>query len=139
MTSGAGTIRVARGLLLELADRARQALPRECCGLLVGRGESIEEGVAAPNVDPDPARYQVDPAVHVELNRRLRGTGRSVVGVYHSHPRGRAVPSPSDVAEAWYPKFLHVIVAVSSADRPEIRAYRIDNGVVREVAIEEAP
>ena len=135
--TGLETIRVARGLLLDLASRARAALPRECCGLLVGSARRVEEGVPAANVDPNPARYQVDPAVHIELNRKLRGTGRCVMGVYHSHPRGGAVPSPSDVAEAFYPEFLHVIVAPSAANGPEIRAYRISGGVVREVAIEE--
>jgi proteasome lid subunit RPN8/RPN11 len=132
-----GVIRVAPGLLRELAARARAALPRECCGLLVGAGGHIDECVETANVDPHPSRYQVDPAAHIELNRRLRGTGRAIVGVYHSHPRGRAVPSPTDVAEAFYPDFVHVIVAVASDTGPEIRAYAIDGAVVREVAIVE--
>ena len=34
---------------------------------------------------------------------RLRGTGREVVGVYHSHPHSAAVPSPTDCREAYYP------------------------------------
>ena len=45
---------------------------------------------------------------------RLRGTGREVVGVYHSHPHSAAVPSPTDCREAHYPGFIWVIVSLAA-------------------------
>jgi proteasome lid subunit RPN8/RPN11 len=131
------SVRIARGLLAELTDRARRALPRECCGLLVGTPSRIDACVATANVDPHPSRYRVDPAAHIELNRRLRGSGRAVMGVYHSHPRGPAVPSQRDIAEAFYPEFVHLIVVVTPEGVGEIRAYRIEGGAVRELTMAE--
>ena len=132
------TIRIASGVLRQMATHARQAAPRECCGLLVGTDQYVDEGVATANVAPELSRYQVDPAAHIALNRRLRGTGRRIVGVYHSQPRGSAEPSPTDVSEALYPAFVHVIVSAVHTRVPIIRAYRIVDGRVDRLIMEEA-
>jgi proteasome lid subunit RPN8/RPN11 len=130
-------IRIAPGLRHELVAQARLAAPRECCGLLVGTPGRIERCVPTANLDPHPSRYQVDPGEHIRLNRELRSSRSSVVGVYHSHPRGPAEPSPTDVAEAHYPEFVHVIVSALDGDRGEIRAYRIIHGIVVPIRLED--
>jgi proteasome lid subunit RPN8/RPN11/uncharacterized damage-inducible protein DinB len=108
-----------------LLAHARDAAPRECCGLLVGSGPDIDGWVPSANLDPDPARYRVDPAVHIDTNRRLRGTGREVVGVYHSHPHTAAVPSPADCREAHYPGFVWMIVSLAAPEAEAVAAYRL--------------
>jgi len=118
---------------------AREAAPDECCGLLVGTEGGIDEAVRARNLEPGPARYQIDPRDHIALNRRLRDSGRTVVGAYHSHPRSSAVPSPSDVREAFYPDFLYLIVSLAASARPECRAWRIREGAVQEIALRLEP
>ena len=79
-----------RALRQRLVDRAREAHPRECCGLLVGRGRRVDYAVAMPNVDRRPARFRVSDAAHIELRRLLRTfmPPLQIVGVYHSHPAG---------------------------------------------------
>jgi proteasome lid subunit RPN8/RPN11 len=118
------TARVLETVLAAVESQARQEAPNECCGLLVGTHDGIDEAVPTRNILSDPSRYQIDPQQHIAINRRLRGTPRSVVGVYHSHPRSEAVPSPRDLAEAHYPEFIWLIVSLAG-DRPEFRAYRI--------------
>jgi proteasome lid subunit RPN8/RPN11 len=81
-------------------------------------------------------RFRINPAEHIDLNRRLRGSGRTVVGVYHSHVRSAAEPSPSDVAEASYPEFVHVIVSLAGDSTTSVRAYRIAAGVVTPLTVE---
>jgi proteasome lid subunit RPN8/RPN11 len=112
----------------EIVKDARTEAPNECCGLLIGSGTLIDESVRARNVDANPAtRYEVDPQVHVAAIRRLRGSSRAVVGCYHSHPHSPPVPSPSDVAEAWYPDFIWIIVSLEAAEA-QLAAYRILSG-----------
>jgi proteasome lid subunit RPN8/RPN11 len=109
----------------EMIAHARAAAPNECCGLLVGAGSLIDGCVRVRNVDPTPARrYRLDPAEHIAVNRRLRGTNRIVVGCYHSHPHSPPVPSAADCAEAYYPDFVWVIVSLHT-DEGAIAAYRI--------------
>jgi proteasome lid subunit RPN8/RPN11 len=122
-TTGA-SFRVRAEALSAIANHAREEFPNECCGLLVGTADLIDEAVPARNVLASPSRYQIDPRDHIAANRRLRGTGRGVLGAYHSHPRTPAIPSPADLAEAQYPEFLWLIVSLADGAL-DYRAYRI--------------
>jgi proteasome lid subunit RPN8/RPN11 len=133
----ADSVRVRNAVLSAIDAHAQRESPNECCGLLVGAGDLIEEAVPARNVLADPGRYRLDPRDHITTNRRLRGTGRSVVGAYHSHPRSLAVPSPTDLAEAQYPEFVWLIVSLATGS-PDFRAYRIvgEEAVVLDLIVE---
>jgi proteasome lid subunit RPN8/RPN11 len=133
-TGDARAIGVVPAVLAAIADHARRDAPRECCGLLVGTAERIVESVPTANLDPSPSRFRVDPAVHIRLNRTLRGTGRAVVGVYHSHPRGPARPSPRDVEDAAYPDFVYLIVSLAAGEA-DVRAFMIRQGEVADVIV----
>lgn len=91
-------------LRASMQREARARLPREACGLLIGRrvGECVEvlEVRHARNVARDPARFEVDPADHLANQRHARARGLDVVGVWHSHPEGPATPSGTDLREA---------------------------------------
>jgi proteasome lid subunit RPN8/RPN11 len=126
-------LEILGGVLDAITDHARRDAPKECCGLLVGTVQRIDESVPMTNRAAGATRFQVDPGEHIALNRRLRGSGRQVVGVYHSHPRGPAEPSPVDVREAHYPEFVYVIVSLADSARPEVRAYRIRDAAVTEI------
>lgn len=120
----------------EMLAHARAEAPNECCGLLIGDGAVIDGSVRARNLDPEPSRrYLLDPAVHVSTSRRLRGTGREVVGCYHSHPYSAAAPSPSDVAEALYPDFVWIIVSLAAPQAEAIAAYRLADAAFTPIAI----
>ena len=110
-----------------VARQARDAWPRECCGVLLGRGDHIEAAVAITNLAGGEGRYLLDPEEHIAARREARRRGVEVIGFYHSHPGGRASPSPTDLAEASYPDHIYLIVAVGR-ERPaevESRAYRL--------------
>ena len=130
---------VRRAALDAVVAHARQAMPEECCGLLIGSGGRIEEAVPARNALASPTRYEVDPADHFAVIRRVRREGRSIVGAYHSHPATAATPSPTDVAQAYDHELLYVIVSLRDLARPEVRAYRIVNGGVDEIALVVVP
>ena len=120
-----------------MVRHALDARPRECCGLLIGRGREILAVYPMVNVAETPdTRYRVDDAAHVELRRLLRRMDPpiGIVGVYHSHPDGDARPSPVDIAEAHYPEWLHVIVGLGGT-RPLLRAFRIADGRARPVRL----
>jgi proteasome lid subunit RPN8/RPN11 len=112
----------------DMIAHARAEAPRECCGLLIGQAARIDESVRIRNIHANPARYLLDPAEHIATNRRLRGSGHSVVGCYHSHPHSPAIPSDTDRAEAYYSEFVWMIVSLAVPDVPEVAAYRLRNG-----------
>lgn len=131
------TVFLAAGVVEAIVEHARREAPRECCGLLVGEGSRIDESVPAENVAAGRTRYLVNPSDHIDLNRRLRGTERAVVGVYHSHPDSRPEPSPTDIAEAHYPEFLHIIVSLIGDPQARVRGYRISSGRAAPVVLQD--
>jgi proteasome lid subunit RPN8/RPN11 len=108
---------ICAGAVLDaIFGHAREALPGECCGLLVGTDDRVLEAVPIRNNAVDPSRYQLDPQAHIEARRAARRRGLDVIGFYHSHPRGVAEPSATDLAEATYPDQVYLIVSVRDGD-----------------------
>ena len=117
---------LAPNLRSEIEREARTAFPRECCGLIEGvrTGEQVQAFALHPtrNIAQEPNRFEIDPAAHIALMRNLRGTGREIVGCYHSHPDGAAEPSQHDRRSASEDGFVWVIAAVAR-ETCELRAY----------------
>ena len=132
------TLRLAAAVRAGLLAHARAEAPRECCGLLVGRGLAVDEYVRGVNVEADSRRYQLDPSIHIATRRRLRGGERTIVGAYHSHPHSAPVPSASDRAEAYYSEFVWVIVSLAVPEEEAIAAFRLRHDRVIAVPIETA-
>lgn len=108
-------VAIARTLLENIIARA-EGRADEVCGLLLGDQGCIEAAQAAENVAPDPARhFELDPALLLGAHRAARGGGARVVGHYHSHPSGIAVPSVTDAACAAPDGSLWLIVATGAA------------------------
>src|SRR5262249_13148471 len=114
--------------IARVAAHARASLPEECCGLLIGRDDRIEDSVEARNTAERPTvRFVIDPADHFKAIREARRRGLDVVGFYHSHPRSPAAPSPADLAEATYAGYLYLIVGLAE-ETPEMGLFRLQDG-----------
>jgi len=128
-------ISIPQHVLDAVVAHARAEAPNECCGLLLGRAGAIDEALPARNVRRSPAAFQVDPVDHFAAIRRTRAEGREILGAYHSHPHSAALPSATDIAEAHYPEFLHLIVSLAGP-APEVRGYHIRSGEAVEGELE---
>lgn len=107
----------------------RRAAPQEGVGALAGRVEAgvwvAERAYPLPNIAARPeTEYLGDPGAAMRAFREMRGAGLSLVGLYHSHPRGPARPSPSDRAQAAY----EVPYLIADLRRGEWRAYLLPGG-----------
>jgi proteasome lid subunit RPN8/RPN11 len=118
-----------------LVRQARQERPRECCGFLVGAAARAQFAVPMRNIAEGRSLYRIDPAAHIDLRRVLRQftPPLEIIGVYHSHPAGDAVPSPTDLSEAMYSNWFYVIVGFGRG--PRVRAFRISKRRAKEVVI----
>jgi desampylase len=90
---------VTREALAAMLAAARAAHPLEACGLLLGEGGRISEARETANVHPTPAtHFEIDPQTLIDAHRAARAGGAQVLGYFHSHPTGEAVPSATDRA-----------------------------------------
>ncbi len=122
--TGESSARIRHALLDEILAHARSEAPLECCGLLLGRAGRIEESVRARNALASRTRFLIEPEDHFAALRHARQLGLEILGAYHSHPRGDAVPSPRDLDEATDPELLHLIVGLPQGT---LRAYRLSD------------
>lgn len=109
-----------------LIEHARSS-SNEVCGVLIGHREplQIKSVVAGRNVHAQPQQhYLIDAATLLHADELARSTGQQIVGFYHSHPRGAAVPSPHDRRDAW-PGYVYMIVAWANGT-PYVCAWVVD-------------
>jgi [CysO sulfur-carrier protein]-S-L-cysteine hydrolase len=117
---------------------ARRDRPSECCGLLLGVSDAIVEAVPLPNAAEDPERqYFIEPAAYLQVLRAARQRSLDVIGVYHSHPRSTATPSPTDAAEG-FSNFIFLIVGLA-AETPELTAWTWADGNFTPIPIVRSP
>ena len=109
------TLQVSSDVLYALLREARQAHPRECCGVLLGDTGAITELQPATNVHAEPeTRFEIDPQALIDAHRNARNGGPKVLGYYHSHPNGLARPSARDEAMAQADGAIWAIIAAGS-------------------------
>jgi len=113
-------IRIGKTILDELLCHATESIPNECCGLLIGQSDEIVHLCRARNVNESPTEFLIHPADHFSAIRDARSLDMQVIGSYHSHPNGLAIPSATDVAQSNDPHFLQAIISP-----PNIRCYQI--------------
>lgn len=129
-------VRIHQQVLDTIVSHARAESPRECCGLLIARNGDIIEAVPATNVAAEPRRrYEIAPEDYFHQIKRCRAEGLAVVGAYHSHLAGAAVPSETDAAEA-FGNFLFVIAGPVNAPAVDVRGYELRENRLRAVALQ---
>lgn len=132
------TLRLTAAHRDAMLAHVRQAWPQEACGLLGGRPGQAERVYCVENVLHSPVAYYMDPTAQVQAMLELEAAGWDVCGIFHSHPAGPAVPSATDVAQAYYPEAVYVIFAPATPETPEtwgMRGFEIENGRVREITL----
>jgi len=123
-------IRLKSADIEEIKQIAQKTYPHECCGVMVGSVENgvktVTELIPAENQRTDsPAnRYLITPDLLNELEQKLKGTDRAIVGFFHSHPDVPAQPSTYDQDHAW-PWYSYVIVSVNKGEAREVHNWKL--------------
>jgi len=115
----------------EMRATAEHRYPNEACGLLLGKltdkGWMIDEGREASNLNTGRSadRFILDPKAYQMADHELRGTGREIIGIYHSHPDCPAKPSPTDLASAW-DGFAYIIVSTYGGHAVDMQCWTLN-------------
>ncbi|MCG9886010.1 MAG: M67 family metallopeptidase [Cyanobacteria bacterium] len=92
-------------------------------GVLTFGDRSPGESSSAAHGSAD--RYAIDPAQMLAAARAARDRGWAIVGIYHSHPNGVAVPSECDRQWAWE-EYVYAIVAVTDGRATDLKFWQLD-------------
>jgi proteasome lid subunit RPN8/RPN11 len=132
--------RISRTAMQTMHDSAVRHYPLEACGLLLGRldadGWRIDEAREVANLNTERAadRFILDAQAYQAIDRELAGSGREIVGIYHSHPDCPARPSPTDLAAAWE-GFAYIIVSTCEGVAADTCCWALNGGGERFAAV----
>lgn len=118
-----------------IVQQAMAEAPCEACGVIGGAGECADHIVSLPNVAADPQHfYKLDTTALEHTVRKFRNDGLSLIGIYHSHPRGEPILSPTDVQHAPPLSVTHLVIGLRHAE-PRLAAWRVHDGQVDRVEL----
>ncbi len=130
------SLKVSRAIESIVVETCQKAYPEEGCGLLIGpvpdAFDALGREVLADEARPLPNgwdasvktnRYLIDPRLLAKVEGELAGTGRGVIGFFHSHPNAPAWPSPFDLMMAW-PCMSYWIVRVDGGKAADSRSWQ---------------
>lgn len=87
--------------------------------MLALEGDRIVKVYPTGNVDASPISYTVPPQEHFDALTDAEANGWRLDGVFHSHPRGPARMSGTDLERVTDPEWIYLVVAFGS-DEPEM-------------------
>lgn len=129
-------LKIPKDIHDDLLAHAREGFPLEICGILGGREGTVEQAFRMTNVDASNEHFTLEPREQFAVAKLLRAAGLEMLAVYHSHPESPARPSEEDIRLALTPGISHVIVSLLDAERPVLKSFKINDGVVTSEEVE---
>ncbi len=134
---------ISAELLEQLVAHAREEAPNECCGVVAVQADGAAGAARAVrvhravNTAASPLRFEIDGREVLGLIEAIEGVDLELGAIYHSHTRTAPYPSQTDINfAAHWPGVEWIIVGLADGESPEVRSYLIEDGEVREVALE---
>lgn len=119
----------------QILAHLQEEYPLEACGILAGTAGEIIHVYPIENRLHSPAVYEMEPQQQLAAMLEIEDNGWEMTAVYHSHPHGPETPSATDIAQAYYPDVIQLIVSLRQRSQPVMRAFMIGNGRVSEIEI----
>ena len=108
-------------------------VPFEACGLLSGINGSVGDVLPVTNVARSPVRFRMEPRGQFRAFAQIESSGQEILAIFHSHPNGSPIPSPTDIKEAAYP-VVHIIW-FPVGRKWQARGFWIEKGCAAEVSL----
>jgi len=124
--------KVSKEIMLK---QALNELPHECCGLLLGKNGKIKRTLPMRNTEPSPKAYFMDPSQQVEVFTDMEKKGETLIGIYHSHPKGPSTPSGADLKMAFHQDAVYIIISLENRNKPVLSTFFLKKGAFKEVKL----
>ncbi|GHT30205.1 Mov34/MPN/PAD-1 family protein [Bacteroidia bacterium] len=129
---------IPQNIIDGIIAQARNELPNEACGLLVGNENEAVKQFPLTNIDHSNEHFSFDPREQFGVLKEARSLGLQIIANYHSHPESPARPSEEDIRLAFDPDIIYIILSLQE-ETPVIKAFSIKNGNVEQIEIATLP
>jgi proteasome lid subunit RPN8/RPN11 len=126
---------ITRELLDKIISYCREVYPKEACGILGGKGNTIKKVYRAVNVDDSSVTFRIEP---FQILKSLQQDGLEMIAIYHSHPHSKAYPSLIDIERSSepYSTYVSIYMIVSLVQgEPEVSVFAIKDRDIREIEL----
>lgn len=123
-------LRIKKQDLDQIIAEAKKGYPNEVCGILAGKDGLVTKVYKMTNLDKSTTTFLADPREQLQAFKEMDKLGIEMLGIYHSHPASPAYPSKRDCELAFYPNMIYVIVSLVDLSKPELRAFKIVDGII---------
>jgi len=124
-------VAIERRYVEQMIAQAKEEAPYEACGVIAGKEGRAVKLYRAANAEHSTTTYRLEPEEQYKIFVEMEEKGWELWGIYHSHPAFPPYPSARDIEQAYFPEALYIIVSLAQ-EKPEIKAFRIVEGEVRE-------
>lgn len=128
-------VSIQRPIFEAMLRHVQAEYPLEACGLLAGPAEGVVWGTAVFNQLQSETAYEMEPLQQIQAMLEIEKQDWPLVIIYHSHPKGPELPSPSDIAQAYYPEAFYLIISLAERAQPVTRLFSIVAGQVAEIVL----
>ncbi len=109
--------------------------PLEACGFLGGRDGEASAVTLVENILHSRVAYEMDPRQQIEAMLHVENSGLDLMAAFHSHPHGPSYPSATDLAQAYYPDLVQIIISLRERRKPVARAFLLTHDKFQEVEL----
>jgi [CysO sulfur-carrier protein]-S-L-cysteine hydrolase len=114
----------------------QEIYPSEACGFLGGQDGLVTVVSFVENALNSPVAYEMDPLQQLEAMLDMENNGLDLMAAYHSHPHGPSRPSPTDLAQAYYPDLPQIIISLRVRSEPSVRAFLLAPNTYQELKLQ---
>ena len=122
-------------LVEEMRAHVQRCLPEEGCGILGGSARLVKVVLPVTNDLHSPVRFNMAPEELFKAFVWLEENSMEMLAYYHSHPRGPAHLSPTDLLYFSYPGVALVLLSQEYSNWV-IKGFIINKNTVEEIPIE---
>ncbi|MCL4300123.1 MAG: M67 family metallopeptidase [Anaerolineae bacterium] len=128
-------MKITDAQLKQIYAHAKEIYPAECCGFLLGSfddGGLVRYVRRATNQNTERNdRFIISAEEFGEVQLAADETGLDIIGIYHSHPDWPAIPSQTDMDNAW-DEVYYLIASVHEGMPLHTQIWRLaDSGLRR--------
>lgn len=128
------TLKIPREVVDKIIFRAKNELPDEACGYLLGKEDTVEAEYVMTNADHSPEHFSFLPQEQFAAVRYARSLNLSVIANWHSHPSSPSRPSQEDIRLAYDSEIAYFILSLAS-DPPVLNAFAIKDAKVEKLTL----
>jgi len=122
-------VRIPKTIFQKMVNHALREAPQECCGILAGKGRTVQRKYEMRNADGSRTSYLMSPEEQLVVFGEMERDGLDMVAIYHSHPHTIPFPSERDVRLAFYPDVASIIISLKDGGT-SVKGFRIGKDAI---------